>query len=298
MHKSMLVLYNPISGQQKFAPSLSEVVNIFTSAGFLVTVYPTQAQADAGQIIARIGWGFDYIICSGGDGTVNEVIEAILQLDKRPIVGIIPSGTVNDFATSLGIPRDIIAAAEAIVRGQVKPVDIGRFGEDKYFTYVAAFGLFTDVSYATPQGMKNKLGNIAYILEGIKRLGTVQSHPCTFNLDGEEISGDFALGLITNSQSVGGIKLPEVLDVQMDDGMLEVILIKMPENFLDLVKTITALVNQEITSESMVIRRAKKITATSASPLVWTRDGEYGGEGYDVEIENLQHAIEIIRPSS
>jgi len=289
----MLLIFNPKAGVQKFSASIFEVVNKFTAAGFLVTVYPTQAPRDVSKIVLGLAEKYDYVVCSGGDGTIGEAIDALLSLEKHPCFGIIPSGTVNDFAMSLGIPKDILEAADIIINGAARPIDIGQFG-DKHFTYVSAFGLFTDVSYATPQKRKNKLGNIAYFLEGIKRLGAVQSHRCTFTIDDEEISGDFVLGMVANSQSVGGMKLPEDMDVQMDDGVFEVILLKMPKSIMALNKIINSLLNQEFTSDSIIVRKAHRVTVTSNKPIAWTRDGEYGGECCAVTIENNYHAIEIL----
>ena len=291
--KTMLLIFNPKAGTKKFSTSLFDVINKFTAAGFLVTAYPTQAPGDVNRVILELAENYDYVVCSGGDGTIGEAIDALLSFEKRPFLGIIPSGTVNDFAMSLGIPKNILEAADIIVSGTPRPIDIGQFG-DKHFTYVSAFGLFTDVSYATPQSRKNKLGNIAYLLEGAKRLGAIQPYHCTFTIDDEEISGDFVLGIVANSQSVGGMKLPEDIGAQMNDGMFEVVLLRMPKNIITLNKIINSLLNQETISDSMIVRKAHKVTVTSAEPIAWTRDGEYGGECCTVVIENKCHAIEIL----
>jgi YegS/Rv2252/BmrU family lipid kinase len=294
MKRRMLLIFNPRAGLQRFPQALFDVVDTFSAAGFLVTAYPTQAPGEVKQMIQKHVSEMDYLVVSGGDGTVAEAIGALLPLPARPVFAIIPSGTVNDFTASLGLPKEILQAAEVVVYGKEKPLDIGRFG-NKYFSYVAAFGLFTDVSYETPQNMKNMLGNLAYFLEGVKRLGAVQPCYCTFDLDGEVISGEFILGLISNSLSVGGIKLPDT-EVKMDDGLLEIILLPRPENILDVMGIISSLVQQEGNNESLIIRKAKKITVKGKTHIAWTLDGEYGGMYKNVSIENMHHAIKIMMP--
>jgi YegS/Rv2252/BmrU family lipid kinase len=294
--RKMLLLFNPRAGMQKFPVYLFDVVNLFTAAGFLVTVYPTQAPGEVSKRVAEYAGEMDYLVCSGGDGTIAEAINALIPLKKRPTFALIPSGTVNDFATSLGLPKEILSAAEIITSGVEKWLDIGRFG-DRYFSYVAAFGLFTDVSYATPQNLKNMLGNLAYFLEGVRRLGSVQPYRCTFTLDDEVIDGDFILGMVANSQSVGGIKLPEA-GVRMDDGLFEVILLQMPENLKDIVGIITSLLQQEEYGDSLIIRKSKKVTFSSPEAVAWTLDGEFGGRHRGVLIENMHKAVKIIMSES
>lgn len=294
--KTMLLIYNPTSGQQLFPQNLSEVVNQFTKNGFLVTVYPTQAPRDAYHMTLEYSAGYDYLVCSGGDGTLNETIDALMQLGRRPTFGYLPSGTTNDFAASLGIPKDVLEAAGVVTHGEARPFDIGRFG-DEYFSYVAAFGLFTDVSYGTSQGMKNALGHLAYLLEGAKRLASIRSYACTFKLGTEKITGKFIFGMVTNSLSVGGFRIHrEGSVVQMDDGLFEVLLLRKPRSFIDLQNVIASILNQEIYTDSLIIRKVSELTVVSEEPLSWTLDGEFGGELAEVRIQNLHNAIEIMMP--
>jgi len=293
--KKMLLVFNPKSGVQKFIAQLFDVADMFTAAGFLVTVYPTQAPGEAGNIITQYAGGYDYIVCSGGDGTIGEAIGALLPLDNHPVFGLIPSGTVNDFASSLGIPRDIMTAASIIIEGVVRPLDIGCFGK-KHFSYVAAFGLFTDVAYATPQNIKNMLGNLAYFFEGVKRIGQVKSYRCKLTLDGEVIKGDFILGIVTNAHRIGGVKLPEEIGVEMDDGLFEVILLQTPESIKDRQGFIASLLNQDFNSDLLTIRKVREVGFVSTEPVAWTLDGDYGGEFIEVTLRNHHKALEIILP--
>ena len=294
--KNMLLLFNPASGVRNFSGHLFEVVDRFTAAGFLVTVYPTQAPGEVSAIIAAYAGGYDCLVCSGGDGTIGEAIGALLSLEKRPAFGLIPSGTVNDFAVSLGIPKDALLAADSFINGTPGALDIGRFG-DRHFSYVAAFGLFTDVSYATPQNIKNLLGKLAYFLEGVKRFASIESFRCEFVLDGEAVNGDFVLGIVGNAHSIAGIKLSAEMGAQMDDGLFEVILIQRPGTFKDHQEIITSLLTHEIKTDLLTIRKAKKISFTSSAPVAWTLDGDFGGEYTEASIENLHHALEVIVPA-
>jgi YegS/Rv2252/BmrU family lipid kinase len=288
----MLLLFNPQAGLQRFPPVLFNVIDMLTAAGFLVTAYPTQAPGEIRYMVMQYAKQADYLVVSGGDGTVAEAIDALISLKRPPVFAIIPSGTVNDFAGSLGIPNEILEAVRVIINGREKSLDIGRFGK-KHFTYVAAFGLFTDVSYATPQDLKNILGNLAYFLEGARRIGSVQPFYCHFNLDGEEIAGEFILGMVSNAQSIGGIKLKDE-KVRMDDGLFEVILFPKPENILDVISIITSAIQQEGNDESLIIRRVRKVTVKAKKPIAWTLDGEYGGTYMNVTISNLHQVVKII----
>jgi len=293
--RKMLLVFNPRSGTQNFPGHLFDVVNKFTAAGFIVTVYPTQAPGEVGRLVADCAGEHDCLACSGGDGTIGEAIDALMSLKKRPAFGLIPSGTINDFASSLGIPRDIGAASDIIARASSKALDVGRF-DGKHFSYVAAFGMFTDVPYATTQNAKNLLGKLAYFFEGVKRFGSAESFRCEFALDGETVVGDYALGIIGNARSIAGIKLPTEMGARMDDGLFEVILVRKPRTLKEHQEIISALLTQE-TTDLLTIRKARKITFRSAKPVAWTLDGDFGGEYTTADIENLRRALEVIVPA-
>jgi len=293
--KTMLLVFNPRSGVQSFAGSLFDVVDRFSGAGFLVTVYPTQTSGETGRLIAERAADYDCLVCSGGDGTIGEAIDALMSLEKRPTFGVIPSGTINDFASSLGIPRNILAAADVIVNGVASPLDIGRFGE-RHFSYVAAFGMLTEVPYATPQNAKNLLGKLAYFLEVLKRAGPLTSVACEFDLDGERIAGDFILGVVSNAHSIASIRLPAEMDVRLDDGLFEVILIRKPRTLRErqeLTSSLMALA-QEPKTDLLTIRKARRVSFASPESVAWTLDGDFGGRFSTMEIENLHHALKVI----
>ena len=246
------------------------------------------------KVFSRCG-DFDAIVCSGGDGTLNETIKALMKAERRIPLGYIPSGTMNDFASSIGIPKDMPEAAEVIVSGEPATVDIGSFN-DEYFTYIAAFGAFTDVSYETPQQMKNMFGSLAYIMEGMRRLNTAKSYHVTVVNGDERIEDEFIFGMVSKSTSVGGFKGLGGTEVKLDDGVFEVFLIKTPKNLAEFQLTINAFLRREMDSEYFISFKSKQVEFHSDNDLPWTLDGEFGGNCRNVSIKNNCRAIDIFAP--
>ena len=174
--KRLLFIYNPHAGKELLKPKLADVIDIFVKAGYEVVAYPTQAYRDAYKKIKKYDSSeYDLIVCSGGDGTLDEVVTGLMEIGANVPLGYIPAGSTNDFASSLEISRDMVKAAQDIVDGHLFSVDVGSFNEDN-FIYVAAFGMFTDVSYETSQDLKNILGHLAYVMEGAKRIFDVKTY--------------------------------------------------------------------------------------------------------------------------
>ena len=300
--KKLLFVYNPRAGKEMLKPRLSDVLDIFVKAGYEVTVHPTQAYRDAYYQIKEYEVGkYDLIACSGGDGTIDEVATGMMkrrEMGKDVVpVGYIPAGTTNDFAKSLHIPRKPLAAADNAVKGVPFPCDIGKFN-DSVFVYIAAFGIFTDVSYETDQAVKNVLGHMAYILEGPKRIFNIPSYKIKVEHDGEAIEDEFIFGMVTNSRSVGGFSNMVGKNIVFDDGLFEVTLIKTPKNPIALQEIIAALLIEQVDTKHMYTFKTKKITFDSVEEIPWTLDGEFGGEQDYVEIENAQKAMEIMVPEN
>lgn len=300
--KKLLFVYNPRAGKEMLNPRLSDVLDIFVKAGYEVTVHPTQAYRDAYYQIKEYEVGkYDLIACSGGDGTIDEVATGMMkrrEMGKDVVpVGYIPAGTTNDFAKSLHIPRKPLAAADNAVKGVPFPCDIGKFN-DSVFVYIAAFGIFTDVSYETDQAVKNVLGHMAYILEGAKRIFNIPSYKIKVEHDGEAIEDEFIFGMVTNSRSVGGFSNMVGKNIVFDDGLFEVTLIKTPKNPIALQEIIAALLIEQVDTKHMYTFKTKKITFDSVEEIPWTLDGEFGGEQDYVEIENVQKAMEIMVPEN
>ena len=300
--KKLLFVYNPRAGKEMLKPRLSDVLDIFVKAGYEVTVHPTQAYRDAYYQIKEYEVGkYDLIACSGGDGTIDEVATGMMkrrEMGKDVVpVGYIPAGTTNDFAKSLHIPRKPLAAADNAVKGVPFPCDIGKFN-DSVFVYIAAFGIFTDVSYETDQAVKNVLGHMAYILEGAKRIFNIPSYKIKVEHDGEVIEDEFIFGMVTNSRSVGGFSNMVWKNIVFYDGLFEVTLIKTPKNPIALQEIIAALLIEQVDTKHMYTFKTKKITFDSVEEIPWTLDGEFGGEQDYVEIENVQKAMEIMVPEN
>ena len=296
--KRLLFIYNPHAGKELLKPKLSDVIDIFVKAGYEVVVYPTQAYRDAYKKVKKYkAEDYDLVVCSGGDGTLDEVVTGMMKRDPdtRTPIGYIPTGTTNDFASSLHIPRKLLEAADNAVNGTVFACDVGKFNKG-IFVYVAAFGLFTDVSYETKQSLKNALGHLAYVLEGAKRLFNITSYKIKVTHDGETIEDEFIYGMVTNSRSVGGVRNMIGDQVGFNDGLFEVTLIKTPKNPIELQEIITALMTKQMDSPFMYTFKSGHITFQSMEEIPWTLDGEYGGEHEEVVIENLNKQLKIMVP--
>ena len=296
--KCMLFVYNPHAGKELLKPHLSDVLDIFVKAGYEVVAYPTQAYQDGyKKIVEYQADKYDLIVCSGGDGTIDEIVTGMMEREpeERKPVGYIPAGTTNDFANSLHIPRGILKAADNAVNGSVFNCDVGKFN-DSIFVYIAAFGLFTDVSYETDQGLKNVLGHLAYLLEGTKRLFNVPSYRIKVTHDGEAIEDEFIYGMVTNSKSVGGFRNMVGKNVVFDDGLFEVTLIHKPKNPIELQEIIAALLIEQVDTKHMYTFRSGHIEFESIEEIPWTLDGEYGGSHDEVVIDNLKQQLEIMVP--
>lgn len=291
--KNLLFIVNPSAGKKHIKSKLFEIVDLFVKAEYNVRVYPTQAKEDATRIVAEEGWLYDLIVCAGGDGTLDEVVTGCMDCGCDTPIGYIPCGTTNDFARSLGIPKDPIRAARRIVKYSPRPIDVGSFNGD-YFIYVAAFGAFTDVTYTTPQGYKNYLGHAAYVLEGIKSVPNLTSYHLKVEYDDNVIEDDFFIGMITNSLTVGGFANPNSKITEFDDGMYEALLVKYPTNPIDLQATVTAYLMGEFNPEYMYQFKAKKIVIESPEAIMWTLDGEFGGNVTYAKVENLKRAVSVI----
>ncbi len=303
--KNILFVYNPRAGKAKIHSKLCDIIDIFAKAGCEITVYPTQQEGDAARAVMNKKKRYDLLVCSGGDGTLDETVNGMIKCSKRIPIGYIPAGSTNDFAMSLGLPKDMCRAAEVIVSGIDYPCDIGTFNEN-CFVYIAAFGLFTDVSYETSQAMKNVLGHMAYLLEGMKRISSIKSYnlKATYRSSEQEADGgeentiedEFIYGMVTNSLSVGGFKRITGKYVELDDGEFEVTLIKKPSNPLEINMIIAALLNRRINTDYMYCFKTREITFEAEGEIPWTTDGEFGGNHKRVHIENMKQAVKIRVP--
>lgn len=293
--KKIYFVYNPHSGKEQIGSKLNEIIQVLAGQDNELTVVPTVGYLDAMERIANLRSDYDMVVCSGGDGTLNEVVTGMMKRpgERRIPIGYIPSGTTNDFARSLEIPRNMPEAARSIMTGRPFACDIGSFN-DRSFVYIASFGIFTDVSYSTKQEIKNVLGHMAYILEAMKSLYNIKSYKMKVCSEEMEFAGDFLFGMVTNSKSVAGFKGLVRNEVVFDDGVYEVTFIKRPKNPREIQEILAALLNEELDSKYMYSFRTKRLLIESEETVPWTLDGEFGGEHQKAVIENNQKAIEII----
>lgn len=296
MEQRVLLMVNPMAGRQKIRNELLYVVDTLTKAGYETIIYTTQGKDATRDLLAEKDSQFDRVICCGGDGTFNEILSATMHWDKRPILGYIPAGTTNDFAAGLKLPSDIREAAVNIVRGTPHTVDAGLFNTS-YFSYVASFGAFTETSYSTPQNFKNALGHLAYILEGIKEIPAFTSYTVCVEADGQIYKDSYIFGAVSNARSVGGIlKIRDSL-VDLNDGVFEVMMIKMPKTLMDLsaiVTSLTSLNPLKYDPSMFLFLQTKELKITFEQEMVWSLDGERVSGGKEARIACIKDAFKIL----
>ena len=295
--KKMLFFVNPAAGKDDMRHHLMDVIDYFTASGYDVLCHPTQKAGDIPEFVKARGEEFDIIVSCGGDGTLNETITGLMSLTNRPLLGYIPAGTVNDFATSLHIPKTIMEAAKNIVEGVPFDVDIGGFN-DQYFSYVSAFGAFTKVSYATPHASKQALGRAAYLLEGIRSLPDIHPIHVVAKSGDNVVDGNVILGMVTNATSVGGFKALDDSIVKMDDGLNEMVLVKAPKTLADYNALLTSLATRNFNPDYFYILQTDSVTLHFDQPVPWTLDGEFGGDITDATVTNIPKPIRIMVPKS
>jgi len=293
--KKLLFIVNPRSGRTKSRAPLFDAAARFSKAGYLVHIHMTECPGDATRVAREQGGNYDLVVCSGGDGTLNETISGLMQLEDRPTVGYLPNGSTNDFAASLHIPSLTEKAADIVAEGLPQPLDIGAHN-DRFFSYVASFGAFTRTSYSAPQATKNVLGHFAYILEGLGELTTLRPYRCRITADGEVLEGDYIFGAVCNSTSLGGVMKLSASVVNMTDGLFEVVLFQSPRTAQDLQHLITAVTTMNYDLPGVIFRHAKTVTVDTVEDLPWSLDGEYAPSSPHVEIRNLPGAIRLMLP--
>ena len=293
--KKLLFIMNPLAGMKKANRYLADIIALFNRAGYDVLTYMTAAPGDCVTAVEQKAAGMDLIVCVGGDGTFNETVSGLLRTGLDIPVGYIPAGSTNDFAASLKLPTNVLEAAQLIAEGEPVAYDVGRF-DNRYFTYVASFGAFTRVSYATPQSVKNALGHTAYLLGGLQEISQIRPFHVRFDLDdGQVIEDDFIFGAISNSTSVGGILTLDPKQVDMQDGKFELFLVRAPKDVLELSECAKALTEQKCNCKVITFCSASRITVTAPPDMNWTLDGEMEPGHDTVSVENLHHSIRLMQ---
>lgn len=297
--RRLLLIMNPKSGVMLAPKYLSEIVGRFSKAGFITQILMTEGRGDARDFAAEYGGEVDVVAVSGGDGTLNEVIDGMISSGLRTTLGYIPSGSTNDFANSIGLTGSIFDCVDTIIEGNAQNFDIGCFN-GRYFSYVASFGAFTSTSYSVPQTVKNMLGHTAYILAGIKDILTIKPIHARLTTDrGTEqeqvIEGDFLFGAVCNSRSVAGILKLDKQDIDMNDGMMEVLLVRMPRDLIKLNDIAVNMLNGTLHSDQIEFFSAKNIEVDIQPGTHWTLDGEYEEGADHCTITTVESAVSLIR---
>lgn len=294
--KKLLFIVNPVAGKSAYRNNFGEALLSLYRGGYEPTVRFTAAPGDAVELARSAAGNYDLVCCLGGDGTLSEVMSGLVRSPApRPPIGYIPLGTANDVATTLNLPKNnILAAVDRIVRGRTIDFDVGTFGDHATFTYVAAFGAFTDVSYETPQQEKQALGHFAYVLEGMMRLPRITQYHARIEYDDGVIEDDFVFGGVTNSTSVAGLIHLDCKHIRLDDGLFELALVRAPRNIVDLRQIVTALINRNYAGPFIRLIPTTRAKFTFDRPVAWTRDGEDGGSWQEIGFRNLNKAVQII----
>ena len=295
--KKLMMIINPAAGRSGYKFNLPDALQLLDSSGYQTTLFFTEGRGDATEIARRNAEAFEVAVCIGGDGTLSEMLSGLMLTDpeKRPAVGYIPMGTSNDVATTLDLPKnDALAAVKKMLAGVPHPYDVGGFGPGEYFTYIAAFGAFTEVSYATPQSQKRALGHLAYVLQGAATLPYIESYRTRVEFDDGVVEADLVYGSMSNSTSVAGIvRLSEEM-VHLGDGISELVLVKTPENILELSEMAESVLSRRFDSDKLIILHTKKAKFTFEKPVAWTRDGEAGGAHQEIELCNYKAPVRMI----
>ena len=292
--KKLLFLMNPNAGQRKANKHLPEIIGLFNHYGYEVTIFITTGPGSGAAIVEPRADQYDLIVCAGGDGTLNEAISGVLRAGSRCPIGYIPCGSTNDFAATLKLPTDVMKAALDIMEGSAVEYDVGRFN-GRYFSYIASFGALTQVSYTTPQNLKNALGHLAYVLSGITALPQIRSIPMELELDGAPVEGKYIFGAVSNSTSLGGVFTLNPRLVDLSDGKFEVMLVRLPKDPAELAQCVTALQNGTYDCAAITFRSVSSLTVRQDPQVAWTLDGERAEGAEIIRIDNLHRAFRLVQ---
>lgn len=290
-----LVILNPRAGRMQAGRRLGELLPLLESDGVIAELLETKAAGEARAAVASRAGEFCRVVCIGGDGTLNEVLSGMLEAGQNVPIGYIAAGSTNDFAASHGISRDILQAARDIVSGVPTPIDVGMFN-GRCFAYTASFGAFTRASYAAPQAVKNAVGHLAYIFEGIRDIANIRPYAVTVEAEGEVRSGEFIFGMVGNSTSMGGVLRLDPKQIDLHDGKFEVMLVRKPQHIGQLIAAAVALQSQNYDNELLCFFKAAHLRISAPGDMDWTLDGEFQPGAEHIEIRNLHDAVRLILP--
>ena len=295
MDINVLTIINPTSGKGKIEQKIDEIRQNIEEQGMQNEIILTQKEKNAKNILDEHKENKDLILVCGGDGTLNETVTSMIENKLENVtLSFIPLGTTNDLARTLDIPIKDISITKKLLQTTAKRIDIGKWNENRYFCYVAAFGLITDVSYITSQKAKHKYGRLAYYINAIKELVKIPTFKMKLRYDNKHIEDEFIYGGITNSESIAGFKWFAKGEIQLDDGLFEGIFIRKPRTIFGYFKILSSFFKKDYhKNEYILFTQAKNFEIEAEESIKWTIDGEFAGEEKNVKIENMQKKIEL-----
>ena len=294
MDEKLLLLINPVSGDGAAREWMYDMVQILSKRYAPISVYLSKSSGDICKMAQKSASEYDVMVCCGGDGTFSEMLDGVIKSGATPKLGYVPMGTVNDYATSRKISKNVKEALLQIAEGTEHEYDVGMLGE-RAFSYVAAFGAFTDVAYQTKQDVKQSFGMMAYLTEAAKRLPKLKPIKAAYTIDGERREGEFIYGMVSNTRSVGGMNFFGAADKNvLSDGVAEVTLVKFPNDAFELGDAIHGLLDPKFKCPGVLRLRAEKVDFEFENDVPWTVDGEYGGTFKTISTLTCHKRIKMI----
>ncbi|MBR1482353.1 MAG: diacylglycerol kinase family lipid kinase [Ruminococcus sp.] len=294
--KNALLIINPVSGRSMISEYTDDILSLLRKEGYQAQVLLTKRKDDAEYFAREYGANASLIVCCGGDGTLSETVNGVVPLQNHPVIVYIPTGTTNDFSKNMGLSGDILRSIIDLRHGVPKTIDAGRF-DARYFIYVASFGLFAESSYATPRGLKQRLGHLAYVITGTKELLNLKSYRVRVtDAEGNCYEDDYIYGSVSNSTSIGGLMRFEDGVVNLRDGRHEVVLIRRPKNLHEFNDIVHHVLSGKYDSELMTVFSTSKVTVESENPIDWSLDGEHARTEKPVTIVNVPRALRLMFP--
>jgi len=287
----VLIVVNPKSGYKSSKDHLLDALSVFSKYGYVVEMYITQAQNDAYNHVLKCKTKYDIVTVFGGDGTMNEVTNALMKKSYKPKIGYFPSGTQNDFGTNFNLGSNFVEIAERICAGKSMKFDVGQFN-DKYFNYVAAFGAFCDVPYSTQRKAKEALGNFAYIIEGMTKIKDIKPTPVTVKIKNKTHKYSALFGLVFSGTRVAGIQILDSKKGKIDDGKFNILIVDYVKTpLIEMPSLVDILANQE---KHFHWYSTNEVEMTFENGAIWTIDGEEAKIKDIVKITNHNKALEML----
>ena len=297
MRQRILMIVNPKAGRAKIKKYVNDIRSNLEKSEYKIDLKHTTVENSATDIIKNYKKDFDILVVCGGDGTLNQAVQALNDIDKDVQIGYIPTGTTNDFARSLGVAFNKLELSNNMAKYTTERVDLGKFN-NRVFNYVVSSGIFSKTSYSTSTKAKNRFGRLAYITAGIKEVFICKPYRLNVKSKDESIEDEFIYCSVSNSKYVGGFNIFKKEHVEMDDGELEAIFIKKPKSFPKTIRLICKVINGDFKDDHVRYFKTPELEIESDKDTEWSIDGEYSGKVKKIKITNIRKRMEYIVPGS